>query len=98
MEGGTSILDSVVIEPLENAFDAVGAMEGSMAPMKRAAIGAGLGYALAYGLKPAVAFDSQGPLSFALTASQADKDAGRVTYVPAWAIILAPALIFSVFI
>lgn len=89
-------LDDLIIEPLENAFDAVGAMEGTLAPLKRAAIGGGIGYLLAYGLKPAVAFDNDGNERPWIFGENGDsKDA---TYLPAWGIAVIPAAISSLFI
>ena len=88
-------LDDMILDPLENAFDAVGAMQGEFAPLKRAAIGAAIGAGIAYGLKPAFAFDqtSGEPLPFAL-----GSDAANSTYFPYWAIIGLPAFVFSVLI
>jgi hypothetical protein len=90
-------LDSLIIEPIENGFDAVGAMQGEMAPLKRAAIGAALGAAVVYGIKPSVAYDKNGVARpFAGTATAGQKD--NATWLPYWAIIGIPAVVFSVFI
>ena len=90
-------LDNLIIDPLESVFDSVGAMQGELAPVKRMAIGAAVGYAIAYGVKPSVAFDEHGvPRPFAGTATAGQKD--NATWLPYWAIIGIPAVVFGVFI
>jgi len=84
----------LVIDPMERIFDSMGMMEGSLAPMKRAAVGVALGYAIAYGTHPAVAFDEKTfkPRPWLVT----NPEAPDGTWVPAWLIVITPALIFSV--
>lgn len=94
-------IDDMILEPLEGAFNAVGAMQGDLAPVKRAAIGAALGYGIAYYVQPKFAWmkDNTGkmvPKPFAGTATKDQKDVA--TWFPTWAIIGAPAVIFSVLI
>lgn len=94
-------MENVILDPLENAFDAVGAMQGPSAPLKRAAIGAALGAAIAYGLKPDFAWNKVNgkattPKVWSATASQADKP--NSTWFPVWAIIGIPAVVFSTLI
>jgi len=96
--GTLSALDTAILDPAENFFDALGMMGPSeAAPLKRAAVGAGLGYALAYGIKPQFAFDKDGkPLPWKVTAKGADQD--NATWFPAWAIVALPAFVFGAMI
>lgn len=84
---------SIIIDPLENMFDSMGMMEGASAPLKRAAFGAAVGYGITYTWHPAVAFDEGGkPRPWKAT----DPDAPDATWVPAWMLVILPAVIFSV--
>ena len=95
--GGTlSALDHAVLEPAENFFDAIGCMQGPSAPLKRAAVGAAAGYAIAYGLKPNFAFKNGEPRAWKVTAS--GEDAADATWFPAWAIAALPAFVFGTMI
>lgn len=95
--GTLSALDHAILDPAENFFDAIGMMQGESAPLKRAAVGAGLGYALAYGIKPQFAFDKDGKaLPWKVTAKGADQD--NATWFPAWAIVALPAFVFGAMI
>lgn len=86
----------MILEPLENAFDAMGAMQGEMAPLKRAAIGGAVGYAVLEIFKPGVAYDDAGNRRpFALGA---DKDTKEGTYFPWWAFVAVPAFVSGVLI
>ena len=90
-------IDHAIMDPIEEIFDSVGLMQGDSAPLKRAAVGALLGYAIAYGLKPSFAFnDDDSAKPFAGTASDADQ--ANSTWFPAYAIVALPAIVFSVFI
>jgi hypothetical protein len=91
-------LESAILDPIENAFDSMGMMQGEMAPLKRAAFGAAVGYVLSYGIKPGFAFDktTKKPKEWYFTAAEADKK--NSTYVPAWAVVAIPAVIFGVLI
>ena len=94
---GMETLDDVILEPIENLFDAMGMMQGEAAPLKRAAAGVALGYAIAYGIKPSFAFTADGKEKvFAGTSSA--KDDPDATWFPAWAVVVVPAVIFSVLI
>lgn len=84
-------LESMIVDPLENAFDAVGAMQGQLAPLKRAAIGGAVGYAIVQIWQPSIAFDGSGkPLEFGGEEGQ--------TYFPVWMFAAIPALIAGVLI
>ena len=89
-------MEAAIVDPLENAFDAVGAMQGEAAPLKRAAIGGVLGYAIAYGIKPDFAWKDGKQRPWAATADQADKPIS--TWFPVWAIVAIPAIMFSTMI
>lgn len=93
-----STIDDVILEPLESAFDAVGAMQGPLAPAKRAAIGAGLGYGVLAVFKPSFACNPDGSYRpFILTATT-DAEKQNATLFPWWAVIGAPAAMFSLLI
>ena len=94
----SNTLDNVIITPLEEVFDAVGAMQGEMAPLKRALIGGAVGAAIVYGFKPSICFDkvTHLPRPWALTAQGAEKD--KATWLPYWMVIGIPAVVFSTFI
>ena len=105
MTDGSSTIDDIILDPIENVFDSMGMMQGDLAPVKRAAVGAAIGYALAYGLQPKFAFmpDPNGskkkvPKLFTPSATKEQIAAKQTTYFPAWAIVAAPAIIFSVLI
>lgn len=98
-------IDDMILEPIEGVFDSVGMMQGDMAPVKRAAVGAAIGYAFAYGVQPKFAFmpdptnpKKKIPKKFTFGATKEEVDNKETTYFPAWAIVAAPAIIFSVLI
>ena len=91
-----STINDLIMEPVEEVFDQLGMMQGEAAPLKRAAFGAALGYGIAFGLKPGFAFDGDKAKPWYFTAKP-DEEAIS-TYVPAWAVVAIPALIFSVLI
>jgi len=96
-------LDQFLLDPAEKMFDHLGMMQGDLAPVKRAALGAAIGYAISYGLKPKFAWmadpadaSKKIPRPFSATAS---KDQSQIaTWFPSWAIVAAPAIIFGVLI
>lgn len=84
-------LTDVVMDPIEDGFDKLGMMQGEAAPLKRAAVGGVLGYAIAYGIKPSFAFDAKGdPKPFGTKKGE--------TLFPAWGIVVLPAIVFGVLI
>ncbi len=92
-----STIDDIILEPLEAGFDAIGAMQGPMAPLKRAAIGAALGAAIVYGIKPGFVYKGDSFRPFVLTAST-DAEKADATWFPYWAVIGVPAAMFSLLI
>lgn len=92
-----SVIDDIVLEPLESVFDALGAMQGSFAPAKRAAIGAGLGYGILM-LKPSFACNPDGSYRPFILTAQTDADKQNATIFPWWAVVGAPAAMFSLLI
>jgi hypothetical protein len=91
-----STLDDIIVDPLERGFAAVGAMEGELAPLKRAAIGGLIGYAFVSVFKPGVAFDEAGKARpFALGNDDKSSDP---TYFPEWMFVALPAFICGVLI
>jgi hypothetical protein len=90
-------VDDLILDPIERGLDSIGLMQGSMAPLKRTAVGGAIGYAYAFGMKPAFAFNKDGsPKEWSLTAST--KDSGKTTLFPWWAIVATPAIILGVLI
>lgn len=90
-------LDDVLLNPIEDALDSIGLMEGEAAPLKRAAVGAGIGYLFAVLVKPGFAYTADGKARpFALNASAADQ--ASATYFPVGAIVAIPAFILGVLI
>ncbi len=47
-------VETHIIEPIENVLDSVGLMHGPSAPLKRTAVGVGIGAAVVFGLRPAM--------------------------------------------
>lgn len=98
-------IDDLILDPIEGVFDSMGMMQGDLAPVKRAAVGAAIGYAIAYGLKPKSAFMTDPtdpkkkiPKVFTPMATKDQVANKQTTYFPVWAIVAAPAIIFSVLI
>lgn len=85
---------------LERGFDELGMGQGDAAPIKRAAFGLGVGYLFGYVLKPAVAWETtpDGAVERPWKFTAKKTDGVKPTYLPAWVIAIAPAVIFSVFI
>ena len=95
--GALSALDHAVLDPAENFFDAIGLMGPSeAAPLMRAAVGAGLGYAIAYSFQPGFAFKNGKPRAWKVTADSADE--ADATWFPAWAVVALPAFVFGALI
>ena len=95
--GAMTRLDHAILDPAEEFFDAIGMMQGDSAPLKRAALGAVLGYGLAYAFKPKFAFDDQGkPKQWKVTASGPDQD--NATWFPVGLIVGLPAFVFGAMI
>lgn len=97
-DGTLSRLDHAILDPAEEFFDAIGMMQGETAPLKRAAVGAALGYAVAYTMKPGFAFDpvTGKPRPWKVTAKGSDQD--EATWFPAWAFSVLPAFVFGAMI
>jgi len=90
-------LNDVLLDPIEDTLASVGLMGPSeAAPLMRAAVGAGLGYAFATLVQPDFAYKDGKARPFALTAKAEDKD--LATYFPVGAIVAIPAFILGVLI
>ncbi len=88
-----SRFDSAVIEPIERIFDSLGLMTGTMAPMKRALVGAAVVGGFVWIWKPDFMFNENGtPKQFG-TDGQANE-----TLFPWWAASLTGAVVFGVLI
>lgn len=90
-------MEDAILEPIENAFDAVGMMQGETAPLKRAAVGAGIGYFVGYYLQPSIAWNAGVERVWTPLA----KDTAEYedsTWLPAWMITAIPAFVFGVLI
>lgn len=87
-------LDTFIIDPLERLFDSLGAMDGELAPLKRAAIGGAAGYAVAKVFMPSVAYTDDGKeRPFKLTS-----DDPNATWFPPMMFAAVPAFVSSVLI
>ena len=96
-DGTLSRLDHAILDPAEDFFDAIGLMGPSeAAPLMRAAVGAGLGYVVAYTFQPGLAFKDGKPRPWKVTADAADQ--AEATWFPAWAIMGLPAFVFGAMI
>lgn len=86
-----------IMEPIEEALDKVGLMQGNAAPLKRTIVGGAVGYAVMEMWKPAWAYNSQGdPYVWSVTNPQKDKS--LTTPVPYWLAALVPAFVLGVLI
>lgn len=87
-----------VFEPLEDALDKMGLMQGDFASVKRAALGGAAGYAVMSVWKPGWAYDKDGkPYPWSVTADpKIPKDS--TTQVPYWMAALIPAVVLGVLI
>lgn len=90
-------MEDLILEPIENAFDAVGMMQGETAPLKRAAVGAGLGYFVGYYLQPNIAWNNGVERTWTPLAKD-DIEKADSTWLPAWLILSIPAFVFGVLI
>lgn len=89
-----SAIDSVILDPVENALDAVGLMQGPFAPVKRTVVGGAIGAGIVFGLQPALAFNEDGSLRpWSLTSSEPD-----ATPVPWWLMVAFPAFVLGILI
>jgi len=94
---------AAVIASVENVFDSMGAMRGNVAYVKRAAIGAGLGYVAMETIRPSFAYYDDGtarPWAFSTMGSTADAATGQLhsTYVPWWSGPVVGAIVCTNFI
>lgn len=89
-----SDFDNYVLDPIENGLDTLGLMEGNMAPTKRALVGAAVGAAVVYGIKPNSMWngDKMKPWT-----PLAPKDQNS-TWLPGWLAIAIPAFVLGVLI
>lgn len=88
-----SALESTLLDPLEDVLDSVGLMEGSMAPLKRTAVGAVIGYVGVTVIQPSFCYDDAGkPYEWRLTSK---KDPVETTMVPYWMVAAVPAFILG---
>ena len=90
-----SALDDLLISPFESAFDAVGMMRGSTAPLKRSIVGMAVGAGATYALKPAVSFLPSGAPRPWVALKPNDPNA---TMVPWWMPGIATGFVFGVLI
>lgn len=90
-------MGDMILEPIENLLDKYGLMEGPMAPLKRTAIGGGIGLAVMYLWKPEFAFDKNGqPYPWSITHKSVDRN--KTTLVPYWLAASIPAVVLGVLI
>lgn len=89
------VVDDVILDPLESMMDSLGLMQGSMAPLKRAALGTALGAALVWGIRPTAVFKADGKTFRPFKLTSGDKDA---TWTPWWLVAGAPGVLLGVFV
>jgi hypothetical protein len=92
-----------VYAAVENVFDSLGMMQGTLAPVKRAVFGAGVGYVLVKAIQPASMFYEDGtPRPWAWSQTGANYDGSGTgqhsAVVPYWAVPAAGAAIGGLFI
>jgi hypothetical protein len=87
------VLNTLIVDPLESGFDAIGLGEGEFAPLGRAVVGGAIGYGIVIAFKPAVAYDEAGKeRPFSIDGSN------NGTLFPWWMFVAVPAIISSVLI
>lgn len=90
-------MSDMILEPIENLLDKYGLMDGPMAPLKRTAIGGGIGLGVMYLWKPEFAFDKNGqPYPWSITHKSIDRN--KTTLVPYWLAASIPAVVLGVLI
>jgi len=93
-------LNDVILEPVENALDSVGLMQGEMAPLKRTALGAAIGFGVMGLWRPSWAYapgPNGKPYPWSVTAPKGTPDDAK-TKVPYWMAALIPAVVLGVLI
>jgi hypothetical protein len=85
---------------VENVMDSMGLMSGTLAPAKRAVVGAGLGYMAVMAVRPSSMFYDDGqprPWSYSQTGSDYDGSGtgAHSTAVPYWSVPLAGAFLLG---
>ncbi len=92
----TEVAD-MILDPVEEALDKVGLMQGPSAPLKRTIVGGAIGYGVMELWKPLWAYDASGaPLPWRFT--NPNKDKNLTTMVPYWMAALVPAFVLGVLI
>lgn len=86
--------DSFILNPIEDALDRVGLMQGSMAPTKRALVGAAVGAAVVYGVKPTSMWNGDKMKPWTPFAKKGEDS----TWLPGWLAISIPAVVLGVLI
>lgn len=88
------VVDDVLLNPIESVLDSVGLMEGQLAPLKRATVGAVIGAGLVFVIKPKLAFTTDGNLRPWAAVS----DDPTATTIPWWAMVAVPVVILGILI
>lgn len=83
------------MDTIENAFDKVGLMQGTYAPLLRATTGAVMGSVVVFGFKPELMWNSDGTLRPWVITSPNDPNP---TMFPWWMAVGLPAALFGVFV
>lgn len=95
MATDTPSLEGKILEPVEDLMDKFGLMQGEYAPVKRALVGAGLGAAVVFGLKPSLFWTKDGHLAPWRVTNPKDPDA---TPFPWYLAVALPAVVLGVLI
>lgn len=94
---------AAIYRPIEGVFDSLGMMSGTLAPVKRAALGAGVGFVLVKAVQPSSMYYEDGtPRPWAFSQVGANYDGSGTgqhsALVPWWAVPAAGAAIGGLFI
>lgn len=84
-----------IITPIENVFDSLGMMDGSMSPVYRALFGFTVGTGAMYAIRPSISFDQNGsPRPWSYVRNQP----GVSTALPWWLPGAVLAILSGVFV
>lgn len=89
-----SVLDKIVLDPLEDGLDKLGMMQGEYAPLKRTVFGTAVGSAVVWYTKPNIAFKNGKPRPWKVTEGTNDD----ATWTPWWVLGAFPGILLGIFI
>lgn len=87
-------VDEIIMDPIESVMDSMGLMQGDLAPAKRTIVGASIGAAAVFTIKPSISFNSDGSIRpWSMMSEEAN-----ATSVPWWVFTAFPAFVLGVLI